>query len=346
MRKHLIVAGIAAATLIPTFAFAQQTCEDRRNNRVAGTVVGGVLGALAGSAVAGHGDRNEGAVIGGIGGAVIGNQVTKGSGDCQHAYGYYDTNGMWHSNAVSRQSASGYYNRDGAWVEGAPNGYYDGQNRWIAANSASSAAGYYDNGGRWVPASASGYYDTDGRWVAGAASGYYDNGRWIAGPTTGRYDSNGRWMTGQADGHRDANGRWVADAQTGYYDGNGRWRAGPVMGYYDGNGRWIATSASAGAYGQQPSYGQQANYEGRSNWRDAPRDVHERTAWLEQRIQRGRDDGTLSRREAYDAMRSLNSIRQQDRSMRRHGQLRDRDEAIIQARLDDLNSRIRWARQN
>jgi hypothetical protein len=191
-----------------------------------------------------------------------------------------------------------------------------------------------------VPASASGYYDTDGRWVAGAASGYYDNGRWIAGPTTGRYDPNGRWMQGQADGHRDANGRWVADVQTGYYDASGRWRAGPVMGYYDGNGRWIATSASAGAYGQQ------ASYEGRSNWRDAPRDVRERAAWLDQRIQLGRNDGSLTRREASDAMRSLNAIRQQDQAMRRHGQLRGRDEAIIQAKLDDLNSRIRWARQN
>ena len=62
MRKHLLAAGIAAITLIPTLAAAQQTCEERRSNRVAGTVVGGVLGAIAGSAVAGHGDRNEGAV--------------------------------------------------------------------------------------------------------------------------------------------------------------------------------------------------------------------------------------------------------------------------------------------
>ena len=105
MRKQLIVAGIAAATLIPTFAFAQQSCEERRNNRVAGTVVGGVLGALAGSAVAGRGDRNEGAVIGGVGGAVIGNQVSKGNGDCQRAYGYYDNSNQWHANSVNREMA-------------------------------------------------------------------------------------------------------------------------------------------------------------------------------------------------------------------------------------------------
>ncbi len=48
MRKHLLAAGIAAITLIPTFAAAQPDCEERRNNRVAGTVVGGVLGAPGG----------------------------------------------------------------------------------------------------------------------------------------------------------------------------------------------------------------------------------------------------------------------------------------------------------
>jgi hypothetical protein len=230
MRKQLIVAGIAAATLIPTFAFAQQTCEDRRNNRVAGTVVGGVLGAIAGSAVAGHGDRNEGAVIGGLGGAVIGNQVSKGSADCQHAYGYYDNSNQWHANSVNREMASGYYDRNGAWVSGAP---------------------------------------------------------------SGGWDRDGRWNTASAN-----------------------------------------------------TYSYPASYQGRSNRRDAPQDVRQRADWLDTRIQRGRNDGSLSRREASDAMRSLNSIRQQDQAMRRHGQLRGRDEAIIQAKLDDLNSRIRWARQN
>ena len=231
MRKQLIVAGIAAATLIPTFAFAQQTCEDRRNNRVAGTVVGGVLGAIAGSAVAGHGDRHEGAVIGGVGGAVIGNQLSKGSADCQHAYGYYDNNNTWHANSVNREMARGYYDR------------------------------------------------------------------------------NGNWTNGQ-----------------------------PPVGGWDRDGRWNTASAT--------TYNYPASYQGRSNWRDAPQDARQRADWLGVRIERGRSDGSLSRREASDAMRSLNSIRQQDQAMRRHGQLRGRDEAIIQAKLDDLNGRVRWARQN
>src|SRR3954465_2421283 len=138
MRKHLLAAGIAALTLIPTLASAQQTCEERRNNRVAGTVVGGVLGALAGSAVAGRGDRNEGAVIGGVGGAVVGNQLSKGNGDCQRAYGYYDNDNRWHANQVAREQAAGYYDRNGNWVNGAPAGRWENDGRYVA-----SSAGYY-----------------------------------------------------------------------------------------------------------------------------------------------------------------------------------------------------------
>jgi len=135
MRKQLLVIGFAAATLIPTFASAQQSCEERRSNRVAGTVVGAGIGALLGSAIAGHGDRGTGAVIGGVGGAVIGNQVAKGDGGCRRAYGYYDNNNNWHANAVSRNDAQGYYDRNGNWVDGAPRGDWDNNGRYIATSA-------------------------------------------------------------------------------------------------------------------------------------------------------------------------------------------------------------------
>ena len=60
-------------------------------NQVAGAVVGGGVGALAGSAVAGRGDRTAGAVIGGVAGAVIGAEVAKSNDNC--ANGYYDGSG-------------------------------------------------------------------------------------------------------------------------------------------------------------------------------------------------------------------------------------------------------------
>jgi hypothetical protein len=169
MRKQLLVAGIAAAVLIPSFAMAQTTCEQRSTNRTVGTVGGAVVGALLGSAIAGHGHKGDGAIVGGVGGAVVGNQISKGEKDCQHAYGYYDSNSQWHASGVSREAASGYYDREGRWVDGAPNGHYASDGRWQAGPSAGYAAGYYDNNNRWVASapSANGYgrsasYETQG----------------------------------------------------------------------------------------------------------------------------------------------------------------------------------------
>jgi hypothetical protein len=329
MRIQTLVAGLFAATLIPTAALAQQTCEQRQNNRVAGTVAGAGLGALAGSAVAGRGDRTEGAVIGGLAGALLGNQLTKGKADCARAYGYYDNNGAWHANAVARNNAAGYFDRNGAWVDGAPRGHYDGQGRWVQASADTSSAGYYDARGLWVPASASGYYTNDGRWVAAAAPGHYDrSGRWVAGAAVGRYNADGQWLSGQATGRRDANGVWVSDPQPGYYD-NGRWVRGEAVGYYDARGRWISTD------GRQP---QRADYSGSG----AARSIDERQADIAQRISRAMDNGRLSRSEGRQAMRSLAAIEREEISLRnRQGVLGPRARVTINAKLDRLNASIR-----
>ncbi|HEY8617082.1 glycine zipper 2TM domain-containing protein [Phenylobacterium sp.] len=327
MRIQTLVAGVCAAALIPSLAVAQQTCEQRQNGRVAGTVAGAGLGALAGSAVAGRGDRTEGAVIGGIAGALLGNQVTKGKPDCSRAYGYYDNNGLWHANTVASSDAAGYFDRNGAWVEGAPRGHYDRDGRWVQVASDASAAGYYDSAGRWVPASASGYYTQDGRWVAAAAPGHYDrSGRWIEGPSTGRYNADGQWLSGQASGRRDANGVWVADPQPGYY-ANGRWVRGEARGYYDTRGRWIPTDA------QQ----QRADYAA-----EGGRSIDDRQADLAQRISRNIENGRLSRAEGQHAMRTLAAIEREERSLRnRRGVLGPAAQATINARLDTLSANIR-----
>jgi hypothetical protein len=341
MRRHLLVAGLAAAALIPSLASAQQTCADQRNNRVAGTIVGAGVGALLGGAVAGHGAKTEGAVIGGVGGAIVGNQIAKGRGDCVDSYGYYDNNGVWHANTVASRNAVGYYDANGNWVEGAPSGYYDSDGRWIATSGDVTASGYYDSDGRWVPASAQGYYDANGRWVAGAAPGYYDrNGRWVSGSTYGYYDASGRWVRGSAPGHT-INGRWVPDPAPGYYDARGRWVSGTVYGYYDANGRWVSTAPSAGGYARDTAY------EGRGFWAGAPLDVRAREDWLEQRIRRGMDDGSLTASEADRALRDLRQIRREEVRLRRYdGRLRPRDRDYIQAKLDNLSSTIRWMRNN
>jgi uncharacterized protein YcfJ len=332
MNKQFLAAAFVAATLVPSMALAQQTCEQRRDNRVVATIAGGGIGAVLGSVIAGRGDRTLGAVVGGVGGAVVGNQLTKPGQDCSRAYGYYDNNGMWHANAVARSDAAGYYDRSGAWVDGAPNGYYDNQGRWIAADASAQASIYTDSQGRWVPASVNGYYDTNGQLVSGAASGYYDQGRWVAGPATGRYDQNGRWLAGQTAGRRDANGVWIADAQPGYYDTNGRWRAGQVTGYYDAQGRWMNMGpmpVSQQQYG--PDRVGQFDNRQQGPWADAPNDASARVAWLDERIRRASASGQISQAEATRNLRSLDMIRREDAA----------NDMRVQARLDALNNSMR-----
>lgn len=56
--------------------WAARACVDERDqNRVAGAAIGGVFGALVGSAAAGRHDRGGGAVVGGILGAIAGSAI-------------------------------------------------------------------------------------------------------------------------------------------------------------------------------------------------------------------------------------------------------------------------------
>lgn len=53
----------------------------RRDNGTTGLLIGGAAGALAGSEIAGRGDRTVGAIIGGIGGALLGRTIDRNSGN-------------------------------------------------------------------------------------------------------------------------------------------------------------------------------------------------------------------------------------------------------------------------
>ncbi len=81
-------------------AWAAQNCIDRRhNNAAAGAIIGGVLGALVGSAAAGRHDRGGGAVVGGVLGAGAGAAIGSSSTDprgCPPGY-------------VVRDGAPGFY---------------------------------------------------------------------------------------------------------------------------------------------------------------------------------------------------------------------------------------------
>jgi hypothetical protein len=351
MNRSIWAAGVAVAAMLPTMAFAQDRCAQQSNDRnAAGTVIGGIAGAVVGGNVADRKNRTEGAVVGGILGAIAGNVIARSTADCDRAYGYYDSNGQWHANDRRVDRASGYFDRDGRFVEGRPNGYYSQDGRWVASREAD---GYMDRDGRWVPANVNGYYDSRGQWVAGASSGHYENGRWVAGSAQGYYDNRGRWMRGEAPGRRDARGVWVADPQPGHY-ANGRWVVGETRGNYDSRGVWIATASYAQA---QNNYQQdradyerdRAGYERDRDqtrgdmWRGVGTGSREREAWLGRWIQTARRNGDLSPREATSAMRTLNQIKLADTQLRNRnrGNLGPKGAASINARLDTLARTVR-----
>lgn len=67
-------------------------------------------------------------------------------------------------------------------------------------------------------------------------------------------------------------------------------------------------------------------------WRGAPDGLQQRIDWLQQRIDRGRADGSLGPAEARRVQWQLDSLR--------------RDANLLQQRLDNLSRTIRWARSD
>lgn len=74
--------------------------------------------------------------------------------------------------------------------------------------------------------------------------------------------------------------------------------------------------------------------------------LDQREDWLQQRIERGREDGSLDRRDAWRAQQTLNGIRRdQARLIRRdRGVLTPRDRDYLEQRLDRLRDSLRLAR--
>ncbi len=82
-------------------------------------------------------------------------------------------------------------------------------------------------------------------------------------------------------------------------------------------------------------------------WRQAPTSLRERFDWVQSRIDRSRNDGTLSPREADYGQRELGDIRRMAQELRARdgGDLNEADRAYVQSRLDTLSQRLRWERQ-
>jgi len=103
-----------------------------------------------------------------------------------------------------------------------------------------------------------------------------------------------------------------------------------------------AAPALAQDYRGAPAYSSQ----GSDFWRGAPSDTWQRIAYVEQRIEAGRSDGSLTPREAQRAEMQLRQIRRDAMRMRRGGYMSASNSAVLQSRLDSLSRSIRWARRN
>jgi len=197
MRTHLLLAGLAAAALVPSLAAAQTSCQEQRHdNRVVGTVVGAGLGALLGNAIGEGGGRTGGTIIGAVGGGVVGNQVAGAATNCDR-YGYYDSDGRW-------IATSGYGDAYGQRDYSPPAGHYDDNGRWVSA----PASGHYDENGAWIDAAGAPEprWDPDARSAAESGSdvGYTGREMWAGAP----YDTLARedWLARRIKAER-AQGR-------------------------------------------------------------------------------------------------------------------------------------------
>lgn len=103
-------------------------------------------------------------------------------------------------------------------------------------------------------------------------------------------------------------------------------------------------------HGWRPGYDRGREDGPRGGPRGGPRsyDLDQRIDWLQRRIDRGRDDGSLDRREIYRVQGALDDIRRDKRRMERnnYGHLRGYQRDELQSRLDRVNDQIRWLRRN
>ena len=108
----------------------------------------------------------------------------------------------------------------------------------------------------------------------------------------------------------------------------------------------VTPAAAQNGYAQN-GYAQGSAYGyGNDFWRDAPSDTWQRIDYLQQRIERGMSDGSLSRQEAWRAQTELRQIRRDAMRMRRGGAFSASSSTMIQSRLDRLSRNLRWARNN
>ena len=114
MKAILTLSALTGATLLlgacaTTDNYASAFERDYQENRRYATASGAALGALAGAAIAGEGDRERGAAIGALAGGLLGNQLSERDDPCGYGFGGYNRDGRYGYDRVPRRGSYGYY---------------------------------------------------------------------------------------------------------------------------------------------------------------------------------------------------------------------------------------------
>lgn len=113
--KILIASAVAGVSLMSlsacatTDGYASRCERDYAENQRYATASGAALGAIAGAAIAGDGNRERGAAIGALVGGLAGNQLSERDDPCGYGFGGYNRDGRYGYERVPRRGSYGYY---------------------------------------------------------------------------------------------------------------------------------------------------------------------------------------------------------------------------------------------
>ena len=91
----LMAGGLASAGCASTGGYASACERDYAYNRDRATASGALLGAAAGAAIAGPGDRERGAAIGAAIGGLLGRELSAEDDPCGYGFGGYNRDGRY-----------------------------------------------------------------------------------------------------------------------------------------------------------------------------------------------------------------------------------------------------------
>jgi hypothetical protein len=343
-----------------------------RDDRTLGTIVGAVGGAIIGNQIT----RPARDCSHAYGFYDADNRWHANRVNSSNARGYYDRDGGWIVGApnghygdegrwiVNPGSAAGegWQSSDGGWIPASANGYYDLNDQWVAG----SATGAWDQGGRWQPGNGPssplnrrsdsyGFYDDQSVWHAAplgraAATGYYNRKNiWVEGRPEGHFDQRRNWVPhrddGSPSGSYDDQNRWIPESTRGHYEADGQWSAGIPSGTYDTRGRWVPRRGDGSLSGSYDSQDQWTPGDsGGSSYGQHGRPIAAQLDQLESQIRSAGAQRSLSREEAGNALRELDDIRFQERTMARDGSgaLSERNASDLQVRINRINDRLRF----